>query len=236
MSSTVSVWIEFILRWFHFMAGMMWIGHLYYFNYTQGVFLNSTEVDNSAKIALRTKLLPTALWYFRWGALWTFVTGLLYLGSHAHSLGGWKAMSTSSYGTLILVGALFGTTMLMNVWHVIWPKQRIVIENANRLAKGESALPAAADAGARANVASRTNTLLSIPMLFFMGGASHLPLPLTDNSNLMAFWIVVLLVWAVVEANAIKGKVYNVINTVRQVTVSGFVLTGVLVGALYLFL
>ena len=223
---------EFLLRWLHYFFGVMWIGHLYYFNLTQGVFLNSTEVDNAAKSALRTKLLPTALFYFRWGAMWTFVTGALYYGHKFHTYGNFMAFMASSYGLLISIGALMGLMMWGNVWFLIWPKQKIVIENANRVAKGESALPAAADAGARANVASRTNTLLSIPMLFFMGAASHLPLAVTDSSNVGVFWIVLAILLALLEYNAIKGKTYQLMTTVKQVLTSGFVFSFIILGLL----
>ena len=223
---------EFLLRWLHYFFGVMWIGHLYYFNLTQGVFLNSTEVENSAKTALRTKLLPTALFYFRWGAMWTFVTGIMYYGHKFHSFGNFSAFMGSSYGTLISIGALMGIMMWGNVWFLIWPKQKIVIENANRVAKGETALPTAADAAARANVVSRTNTLLSIPMLFFMGAASHLPLAVTDSSNLMVFWLILGALLAVIEYNAITGKTYQIMTTVKQVLTSGFVLSFLIVGLL----
>ena len=224
--------VEFSLRWLHFIFGFIWIGHLYYFNFTQGTFLNAQDVDANAKSAVRVKLLPVALWWFRWGAMWTMVTGLTYWSLKGHAFGSMLTYLTSSYGLAITVGGIFGLTMWYNVWFIIWPKQKIVIENATLVAAGKTGLPSAADAGARANVASRTNTLLSIPMLYFMGAASHLPLPITGSSNLMLFWILFLVLWAVIEFNAIKGKTYKVMTTLRQVITSGFVLTGIIVGAM----
>ena len=82
---------------------------------------------------------------------------------------------TSGYMTRILTGGLLGTLMWANVWFVIWPAQQIVIANANAVAGGGEANPAAAGCAARAGLASRTNTLFSIPMLFFMAAASHYP-------------------------------------------------------------
>jgi uncharacterized membrane protein len=216
--------IEFTLRWLHLFFGVIWIGHLYYFNFTQGTFLNAQDVDASAKSALRIKLLPVALWWFRWGAMWTMVTGVLYWGLKGHSFGSFTALLSSSYGTAITVGGIFGITMWANVWHVIWPKQRIVIQNATQVAAGQPPMPNAADAGMRANVASRTNTLLSIPMLFFMGAASHLPLPIHPESNLTLFWILFAVLWAAIEGNAIKGKTFQFMTTVKQVITSGFIL------------
>ena len=93
--------------------------------------------------------------------------------------------------------------MFLNVWGVIWPNQKVVIQNAIDTAAGRPANPAAAGAGARAGLASRTNTLLSIPMLFFMGAASHLTLPVPRNG--LAFWVVALAILLVVEINALKG-------------------------------
>lgn len=224
---------EFLLRWLHLFFGVIWIGHLYYFNFTQGTFLNAQDVDNSAKSALRMKLLPVALYWFRWGAMWTMVTGVTYWSLKGHSFGGMTNYLTSSYGIAISIGALFGLTMWYNVWFVIWPNQKIVIQNATQVAAGQAALPQAADAGARANVASRTNTLLSIPMLFFMGAASHLPLPVSENSNLMILWILIFVIWAAIEYNALKGKTYQIMTTVKQVITSGFILSFILIGLVW---
>ena len=236
MAVSIPTLLEFVLRWLHVFFGVMWIGHLYYFNFTQGTFLNDAGVEASAKTTLRIKLLPVALYYFRWGAMWTFVTGLLYLGHKFHTYPSFSDFVNSSYGFWISMGTIFGTTMFLNVWLVIWPNQKIVIENATRTSKGESALPTAADAGARANVASRTNTMLSIPMLFFMGAASHLPVNIMDTSKTMIFWIIFFVLWAAIEFNAIKGKTYKLMTTVRQVTHSGVGLTVVLVGLALLLL
>lgn len=228
--------VEFFLRWMHFFFGVMWIGHLYYFNFTQGSFMNATDVDASAKSAVRMKLLPVALWWFRWGAMWTFASGVAYWELKRHAYPGFSAYVNSSYGLTITSGAILGITMWANVWHVIWPKQRIVIQNAIDVAAGKPANPAAADAAARANVASRTNTLFSIPLLFFMGAASHLPLPVTETSNFTLYWILFLVLWGAIEFNAIKGKTYQVMTTVKQVITSGFVLTGIFFAFLMLAL
>ena len=93
--------------------------------------------------------------------------------------------------------------MWANVWFVIWPNQRIVIQNAIDTAAGRPANPGAAPAGARAGLAARTNVMLSVPMLFFMGAASHLPLPLPRNG--LVFWLVALIILAAIELNALIG-------------------------------
>jgi uncharacterized membrane protein len=105
--------------------------------------------------------------------------------------------------TKILTGALMGTLMWFNVWFIIWPAQKIVIANAENVAGGGDPNPAAAGAGGRAGMASRTNTLFSIPMLFFMGAASHLAV--YEGSNDVMYWIGMLVIAALVEANGLIG-------------------------------
>lgn len=124
--------IEFLLRWLHFFFGVMWIGHLYYFNLTQMSVM--PKLDAGAKSGVTRHLLPEAMFWFRWGAMWTAVTGVLYLGIKMHSMG--EAFWGSSYGTAILVGSVLGLTMWFNVWFVIWPKQKIVIASAEQVAGG----------------------------------------------------------------------------------------------------
>lgn len=214
----------FILRWLHFFFGVMWIGYLYYFNFTQGSFM--AEADAASKSGVLTKLVPRALYWFRWGAMWTFASGLAYLMLRGHQAGTF-AIYSSSWGVSILIGALFGITMWANVWFIIWPNQQIVIKSATQVASGGTALPAAAARGAAATLASRTNTLFSIPMLFFMGAASHLPLPVTADSKFGLVFGVVGVIWGLLEFNGIKGKL-GPLTTVKGVIGSGFLLTFVL--------
>jgi len=191
----------FILRWIHFIFGIIWIGHLYYFNFTQGPFFN--ETDATTKSNAIQKLVPRALWWFRWGAMFTFLSGLLMLMIRGHQN---VNLFMTAWGVSILIGSTLATIMWANVWFVIWPKQKLVIQNAVQTATGGAAIPEAAAAGARAMVASRTNVLFSIPMLFFMGAASHLPL----SVRTLNFWplaIVVGLIVGLLELNALKGKV-----------------------------
>jgi uncharacterized membrane protein len=201
---TFDGWL-FLLRWTHFLAGITWIGILYYFNFVQ-------------------KLVPRALWWFRWGAMITFLSGWLYVLFRAHQ-GGFFA---GSYGWAILLGGILGSLMWANVWFVIWPNQKAVIQNAIDTAAGKPANPAAAPAGARGGLASRTNTMLSIPMLFFMGAASHLGgLPVPRSG--LGFWIIVAVILAVVEANALLGTpgkgAAKPLATVSGTLWAGFVLS-----------
>ena len=159
---TTKLGLEMLLRWGHFMAGITWIGLLYYFNFVQTEYFK--EADAASKSDAIQKLVPKALWWFRWGAMFTLITGL---GIFAVRGGG---MSMDIY-----VGALLGLFMFLNVWLIIWPNQQIVMASVKQVAEGGDALPEAASALSTAGLASRTNTLFSIPMLFFMGASAHYP-------------------------------------------------------------
>ena len=197
--TTAAGW-EFLLRYLHFLAGITWIGVLYYFNFIQTPFFG-TELGGQAKSAMTRGLVPNALWWFRWGAMFTFLSGwtivLMKLGHGGIGLG-------DPYMTRILTGGLMGTLMWANVWFVIWPAQQVVIRSAEQIAGGGEAIPEAPGLAARAGLASRTNTLFSIPMLFFMGSASHLAW-LDNGSNLLSYWLVAGGLIVLVEINGLIG-------------------------------
>jgi len=210
-----------LLRWLHLLAGITWIGMLYYFNFVQTPFFGS-DLGGQARGAMIRGLVPNALWWFRWGAMFTFLSGwLIVLTKWGHE----GVPLSSAYMTLILTGGLLGTLMWANVWFVIWPAQQVVIASAEKVAGGGQALPEAAARGARAGLASRTNTLFSIPMLFFMGAASHLPSLYSVDANVGAYWIVVLVLVALVELNALRGAP-NTATTKPLATVSGTIHAG----------
>ena len=218
-------WVEFLLRWIHFLSGITWIGILYYFNFIQTPFFGS-DLGGQAKGAMTRGLVPNALWWFRWGAMLTFLSGLAILVLRLH-LG---TPLGSGYMTRILTGALMGTLMWANVWFVIWPAQRVVIASAEKVAGGGEPDPAAAGMGARAGMASRTNTLFSIPMLFFMAAATHLA-TLTGEGGVTIYWIVTLVVVGLVEANALIGPgaaTQKPLTTVTGTIHAGLGLTAVL--------
>ena len=103
------------------------------------------------------------MWWFRWAAMFTFLTGVILLAYRHQGL---------TYD--ITIGAILGTLMFLNVCGTIWPNQKIVIASATQVAQGGDALPEAAAAAPKAALASRTNTLFSFPMLFFMGSSAHM--------------------------------------------------------------
>src|SRR5262245_37428525 len=221
--------VLFLLRWGHFLAGITWIGLLYFFNLVNVNFMK--ELDGATKGKVVPNLMPKALYWFRWGAVWTFFFGFVYymilLGTEKISVrivwwliawtvawlivaallrmsvaGGplkdgrvlavviavlvllvsWGAVAYmknggSSRTTSIAIGGGMGFIMFMNVWMIIWPLQQKII--AATKATAETGAPAPADMqkwARRAFLASRTNAWLSIPMLFFMGAASHFPI------------------------------------------------------------
>ena len=194
-------------RAFHILFGIAWIGLLYYFNFVQTEYVKVAEPD--AKADVMKKLAPNALWWFRWAALFTFLTGVILLYQI------WARI-----GTEIILGATMGTLMMLNVWGIIWRNQKIVLG----MKEGDIAL-----AAAKAGLASRTNTLFSVPMLMYMVYSAHAPgsYLILDDWNMTSLVIGLVIIFAI-EANAIWGKMLPVIASVRSVITSSFVLAAVL--------
>jgi uncharacterized membrane protein len=221
-----------IFRWIHFLAGITWIGLLYFFNLVNVPFMK--EMDAASKAKIVPSLMPRALWWFRWSAVITVLAGLAYFGqivatdarngggSAGHTMGlffliwtivfvleyvcimvikinkgpvlativiilvaagaywflalnqqGWQSSRLQSIG----VGGGLGWVMMLNVWGIIWRNNKKVINWTREFAKNGTAIPAeSAGLGRMGFLASRTNAWLSIPMLFFMGAASHYPI------------------------------------------------------------
>jgi uncharacterized membrane protein len=184
----------FLLRWLHFLGGITWIGMLYYLNFVHGGFMAATDAPTKSQVM--NNLFPKVMWYFRWGAMLTFLSGICYLGiSHppAHT----------SYAVAIYTGATFATLMWANVWFVIWPAQKINIAVAQGKMQAPANLPGRI---ARAGVCSRTNVLFSFPMLFCMGAASHLGIQVAETANLCVYAGVIGVIMLLLELNALKGK------------------------------
>jgi uncharacterized membrane protein len=160
-----------LARWLHIVAGVFWIGLLYYFNVVQIPALADAAADKGGPggAGITKYVAPRALFWFRWAALATWVAGAWLLGTNftgAFTLG-MSIEGGSFYHLVIGIGAWLGTIMLFNVWVLIWPNQKKVL----------GLTPATDDEKAKARktatLASRTNFVLSIPMLLCMGAASH---------------------------------------------------------------
>ena len=151
-----------LARWGHFLAGITWIGLLYYFNFVQVPSLGGVSAETKADLFKEGSIVRRALWWFRYGALLTLIFGLiLYYGL----MNGHGASGTPGWD--IRIGALFAIIMWANVTFIIWPNQKKVIGIVEATAEEK------ASAGKKALIASRTNTLLSIPMLLLMASSAH---------------------------------------------------------------
>ena len=218
----------FLLRWIHFLAGITWIGLLYYFNLVQTPFF--AETDPPVRSAAIQKLVPGALWWFRWGAMVTFLSGWIII-LHRMGLLGVRGFFDTSYGWAIFLGGMLGSFMWANVWFVIWPNQKVVIASATQVAQGGQALPDAPALGQRAGFASRTNTLFSIPMLFYMGAASHFTLfgkVWRSQKVTMALLCAVIII--AIELNALcgtSGPTKKPLTTIKGTLWAGFILSAI---------
>ena len=205
----------------HVIVAVMWMGLLWYFNFVQTPAY--AEMDPAARNSAFDKITWRALWWFRWAAAATVVFGLLLLaiGSGAKTTIGLYRKDYwvhSAAGPTLGIGILMGLVMFANVWGVIWPKNQIVIGNARNLLAGGEANPAAAGAARAGAMASRQNTIFSIPLLVFMVGASHFyfvqPVfsKFLSSGHTIPYWIIGLIVIIVMELNAL-GKISGTGNT-----------------------
>jgi uncharacterized membrane protein len=160
----------FVVRWFHVLAGVMWIGLLYYFNFVQ--IPNMANIPDEQKPAIGKVIAPAALFWFRWGAMATIISGLIlsHLNGYlveALTLGVTEDFANAKH-VAIGIGMWMGIVMFINVWFVIWPNQKKALGIVD-------ATPEQKAASARtAMLFSRTNTLLSMPMLYAMVAAQNI--------------------------------------------------------------
>ena len=165
----LNVWS--LVVWLHVFFGIIWIGLLYYFNFVQVPAVGAALADEGGPgpAAINKYVAPRALWWFRWGALLTWLSGASAL--EAMGIGLKDAFTLSGDGQIIGIGAWLGTIMLFNVWVLIWPNQKKILgmveASADEIAKSKMV----------ALMASRTNTFLSIPMIMCMVGQGHGGLP-----------------------------------------------------------
>jgi uncharacterized membrane protein len=235
--------VDVLVRWLHIGAGITWIGLLYYFNFVQVPAF--AEMEAAARNNALDKLAWRALWWFRWAAAATVVTGIMILlfqtnGDKAQLFSGdyWK----SSTGMAIATGILLALTMFLNVWLVIWPNQKKVIANARNVQAGGEADPTAAAAGRKALLASRMNAIYSFTLLMFMVGTAHFFLPgkfkfAPSGSDRATYWAIAGIIWLVLELNAlgiIGGTAQNLTNWMYESHRNALVASGVLVVVYYL--
>ncbi len=197
--------LQFLLRWLHVIAGIVWIGHLYFFNFVNVPFQGTIGAD--VKKVVNPQLLARALWWFRWGAMTTFIIGLvlftqLYMYQPGAGFGPSDLWSTDQGMTgralWILFGMLLGSVMWFNVWFIIWPAQRKVLIGIRDGKPADPALPK------RALLASRTNTYLSAPMLFGMVGATHYG-AFDVSAAIVTIAIGLVAAWAAIKASPKVG-------------------------------
>ncbi len=150
-------WMAFLFRWFHVLAGIMWIGLLWYFNFVQ--IPSMPKIPDEQKPAISKVIAPTALFWFRWAALATMVTGLILASMSGYLV---QALTLQKGVHSIGIGMWLGLIMAFNVWVIIWPNQKkalgiVIVEAAEKAAAARMAM-----------LTSRFNTMLSIPMLYCM--------------------------------------------------------------------
>jgi uncharacterized membrane protein len=198
MSPETSATVQLLLRWFHIFAGIVWLGHLYFFNFVNVPFQGVLEKELKPRV--NPPLILRALWWFRWGAMWTFLFGLMLFAMLYWPGGGYLFDADgglSRRGAWMLLGSLLGTIMWFNVWFVIWPAQKKIIGGMT------GGTPAPPEVPKRALLFSRINTFLSAPMLVGMIAGSH-----QDVWSVMPAWAHGLFILVVLGAihGAIKSS------------------------------
>ncbi|MBI4436246.1 MAG: urate hydroxylase PuuD [Candidatus Omnitrophica bacterium] len=199
--------VHLIIRWLHVLAGIVWIGHLYFFNFVN-VPLQGT-LDDATKKSVNPQLLPRALWWFRWGAMVTLLAGLILFVMNYFYVGDGRFGPTSLLidpllgrithrAMWIFFGMILGIIMWFNVWFVIWPAQKALLT-------GKVPADKAPAVRKRALLFSRTNTYLSGPMLFGMLAPAHYG-AMSFPSLLLAILLGVIAIWASIRSSGKVGK------------------------------
>jgi uncharacterized membrane protein len=208
----------FAFRWLHIIVGIAWIGLLYYFNLVQVPAFAAYGDDGKSRNVAIDKVARRALWWFRWAAIATLVTGILITGLvEDYYQGFFQDSSTWGIGhnVAITIGMLLGITMAANVWMIIWKNQKVVLANAVNVLGGGQPDPNAATAGRRALLASRQNFIFSFSMLFFMVGPNHFyssAFPDATTNGATTLLVVAVVICAILQINAL-GKIGGTATT-----------------------
>jgi uncharacterized membrane protein len=217
---------SYLSRWSHVFVGITWIGLLYFFNFVQVPAY--AEMEAAARNNAIDKLTSRAMWWFRWAAAATLVSGILLLIFQEQYE---SDFIKSPGGVAIYAGVLLALTMFLNVWLIIWPAQKKVIANARNVQAGGEADPTVPPAARKAALASRQNTIYSLPMLIFMVGTSHFPYDSaidSSGSKRATFWIIWIVIWALFELNALgvfgtsPGGVRAIYDSHRNAIITSF--------------
>ena len=199
--------LHLFIRWLHVIAGIVWIGHLYFFNFVNVPL--QASLDDAGKKAVNPKLLPRALWWFRWGAMITFLAGLVLFTMNYMFVPGTGFGPSSLFqdengltqrAVWILMGMLLGAVMWFNVWFIIWPAQK-------RMLSGRVPAEQLPAVRRRAYLASRTNTFLSGPMLFGMLAPGHYGAVNTVTLAVFALLGLAPLFWAIRASSKVGTSV-----------------------------
>ncbi len=201
--------INLLLRWLHVIAGIAWIGHLYFFNFVNVPL--QAALDDAGKKAVNPKLMPRALWWFRWAAMTTFVVGLILFFMNYYytpEFGfDWSrnplfmdAEGVTGRAMWMLFGILLATIMWFNVWFIIWPAQK-------KMLGGKASAEELPGLRRRAYLASRTNTFLSGPMLFGMVAPAHYGAINTATLVIVIVLGLLAIYWAIRSSNKVGTSV-----------------------------
>ncbi len=236
---------NFWFRYLHVLAGITWIGLLYYFNFVQVPGLAAYGDEGKARNITVTQIATRALWWFRWASIATLATGLLIVGvipDYMQNFMNHEGVdAANAKNAAITVGMTLGILMAANVWMIIWKNQKVVIANATNVLSGGEANSDAATSGRRAMLASRQNMIFSVSMLFYMVGAAHYYPEVFEASpgNANTFVMISVVIIAILQLNALGifggikagNKMLWPYESHKNAIISSIVLWAVLFGA-----
>lgn len=200
---------SFAFRWLHLLAGITWIGLLYYFNLVQVPALAAYGDEGKARNITLDKLARRALWWFRWSAIVTLGTGILITGIVDNFFQDFFTDNSPSgvgHDSALSVGMVIGILMAANVWMIIWKNQKVILANVVNVLGGGESDPNAALSGRKALLASRMNLIFSVSVVYFMVGTEHFyngAFPNATAGNAWTFFFIAMAIIALLELNSV---------------------------------